>query len=236
MKATTAPGIRIAAAGQWIPPELADALALQRAEEPESPAILSDSAGITSVQELPDGQVDFIFSTTAYERPGWVCQPLRHDRLAVAVADRSHLLAYREVPQQVVLKEWLLWPQSVADEPWCAAARPLFEKALPKHKQVVATFEMAMTLVAAGYGVTLAPASRLADYRQRGVTYRPLANTAVVVMTYLIHPLALTDDQKRFVKRVQKAFSAPSNTDRTIRSFRVIQSSIPKTSAMNARE
>lgn len=224
MKSTTSPGIRIAAVGNWTPPELADVLALQRAEEPQTPAILIGSAGATPVQESAGDRVDFVFSTTACERPGWICQPLRHDTLAVAVADRSHLLAYREIPQPVVLKQWLLWPQSVADESWCTVAKPLFEKAPPKHKQVVSTLDMAMTLVSAGYGIALAPVARLADYRQRGIAHRPLANTAAIVMTYLLRPSTLTDDQTRFAKRIQRAFKAPRNSDQAIRRFHVIPS------------
>ena len=117
------------------------------------------------------------------------------------------------MPYEAVLKQLLLWPESIAEESWCAAARPFFEQAQPKNKQVIAGFDTAMTLVAAGYGIAIAPAARLVDYRPRGVTQRSLANTAPVVMTYWLCPPTLTDCQARFAKRVHKAFADSTNAD-----------------------
>src|SRR3546814_7387166 len=54
---------------------------------------------------------DFALSAVARQWPGWVCEPLWHDTLAVAVAKRSHLLAYREVPCEEVLKQPLIRAQ-----------------------------------------------------------------------------------------------------------------------------
>ena len=69
MKSTTLHGIRIATAGHWIPPQLADVLALQRAEEPQTPAMLVGSAALPAAK-FPGDQVDFVFSTTACEKSG----------------------------------------------------------------------------------------------------------------------------------------------------------------------
>src|SRR3546814_6670057 len=66
---------------------------------------------------------DFALSAVARQWPGWVCEPLWHDTLAVAVAKRSHLLAYREVPCEEVLKQPLIRAQSTAGEPWRAVDR-----------------------------------------------------------------------------------------------------------------
>ena len=55
------------------------------------------------------------------------------------------------------------------------------------HEQVVSTFDMAMTLVAAGYGIAIAPATRLAGYQCRGIAARPLAGAPPIVMAYLLH-------------------------------------------------
>jgi DNA-binding transcriptional LysR family regulator len=67
----------------------------------------------------------------------------------------------------------------------------------------VGTFDMAMTLVAAGYGITIAPATRLAGYQCRGIAVRPLAG-APIVMAYLLHPCAaLTEPQERFARRAR---------------------------------
>ena len=100
--------IRMAVLGEWVPPQLADVLALQRAEEPETHAVLAGWTDPGRGAEMPDDGFDFALSAVARQWPGWVCEPLWHDTLAVAVAKRSHLLAYREVPGQEVLNQPLL--------------------------------------------------------------------------------------------------------------------------------
>jgi len=196
--------IRVAVLGEWVPSQLADVLALQRAEEPETATALIGGNATAQTQEPPPcGTFDFALSTAACEWPGWVCEPLWQDTLAVAVAKRSHLLAYHEVPQCEVLKQTLINAQSTADEPWRAVARSLFEDA-PLRSEVVSTFDMAMTLVSAGYGIAIAPTTRLAGYLRRGVAVRPLAGAPLVVMAYLLRPCAsLTETQERFAQRAR---------------------------------
>src|SRR3546814_2854728 len=72
-----------------LPPQLADVLALQRAEEPETHAVLAGWTDPVRGAELPDDGFDFALSAVARQWPGWVCEPLWHDTLAVAVAKRS---------------------------------------------------------------------------------------------------------------------------------------------------
>ena len=197
--------IRVAVLGEWVPSQLADVLALQRAEEPETAAALIGGNATAQPQELPPcGTFDFALSTAAREWPGWVCEPLWQDTLAVAVAKRSHLLAYREVPQCEVLKQPLISAQSTADEPWRAVARSLLDDMPPRSEQVVSTFDLAMTLVSAGYGIVIAPATRLAGYLSRGVAVRPLAGAPLIVMANLLRPCAsLSDPQERFAQRAR---------------------------------
>ena len=170
--------IRMAVLGEWVPPQLADVLALQRAEEPETHAVLAGWTDPVRGAELPDDGFDFALSAVARQWPGWVCEPLWHDTLAVAVAKRSHLLAYREVPCEEVLKQPLICSQSTADEPWRMTVQRVFENALQEREQTVETFDVVMTLVAAGYGIAIAPAARLASYLRRGIAVRPLAGAA----------------------------------------------------------
>jgi DNA-binding transcriptional LysR family regulator len=194
--------IRVAVLGEWVPSQLADVLALQRAEEPETAVALIGGALKAHTHPLPCGDFDFALSTAACEWPGWLCEPLWHDTLAVAVAKRSHLLAYREVPRQEVLKQPLINAQPTFDEPWHAVAHRLFENALADPEQTVSTFDMAMALVSAGYGIAIAPAMRLAGHLHRGIAMRPVADSPTVVTTYLLHPCAsLTEPQTRFIQR-----------------------------------
>ena len=122
--------------------------------------------------------------------------------LAVAVAKRSHMLIHREVPCHELQKQPLICAQSTCDEPWQALVHRLIGDA--PHEQVVSTFDMAMTLVAAGYGIAIAPATRLAGYQCRGIAVRPLAGAPPIVMAYLLHTCAaLTEPQERFARRVR---------------------------------
>lgn len=196
--------IKVAVLGEWVPSQFAEVLALQRVEEPETEAaLIGCSASATPRLDLQGEQFDFALSTAARQWPGWTCEPLWHDTLAVAVAKRSHLLAYREVPSEEVLKQPLICAQSTADDPWRTVLQQLFGDALQEHQQTVDTFDVAMTLVAAGYGIALAPAKRLAGYAQRGgIAVRPLAGAPLVVMAYLLHRCAaLSEPQARFAQR-----------------------------------
>ena len=201
-----AAAIRVAVLGEWVPSQLADVLALQRAEEPETATALVESGATAPAGESMRDSFDFALSSAAMKWPGWVCEPLWHDMLAVAVAvaKRSHLLVYREVPCHELLKQPIISAQSSAEELWHAEVHRLFEDAPQALEQTVGTFDMAMTLVAAGYGITIAPATRLAGYQSRGIAVRPLAGAPMVIMAYLLHPCAaLTEPQERFVRRAR---------------------------------
>lgn len=194
--------IRVAVLGGWVPSQLADVLALQRAEEPETTAALVECAGSAQAGELSRGGFDFALSPANVAWPGWVCEPLWHDTLAVAVAKRSHLLIHREVPCHELQKQPLICTRSTAHEPWQALVYRLIGDA--PHEQVVNTFDMAMTLVGAGYGIAIAPTARLASYQCRGIAVRPLAGAPPIVMAYLLHTCeALTEPQERFARRVR---------------------------------
>lgn len=196
--------IRMAVLGEWVPPQLASVLVLQRAEEPETHVVL---AGWTDrgrgAEPLGDG-FDFALSAVARQWAGWVCEPLWHDTLAVAMAKRSHLLAYREVPCQEVLKQSVICSQSTTHESWRMTVQRVFDDVLHEREQAVETFDVAMTLVGAGYGIAIAPAARLASYLHRGVAVRPLAGAPTIVMAYLLRRNAsLSDTQARFARRAR---------------------------------
>lgn len=196
--------IRVAVLGEWMPSQLADVLALQRAEEPETSAALVECDTAETVQASTDSRIDFAVSTSELKWPGWVCEPLWHDTLAVAVAKRSHLLAYREVPCHELLKQPIIYAQTTTHEPWEAVAHRMIEDTTQRHGQKVGTFDMAMTLVAAGYGVAIAPSARLASYQCRGIAVRPLAGAPMIVMAYLLYPCAaLAESHTRFIERVR---------------------------------
>ena len=195
--------IRVAVLGDWLHPRLAGVLALQRAKEPETIVTMMDSAASQSVRS-PDDAIDFALCNTDRSWPGWVSEPLWHDTLAVGVAKRSHLLAYSHVPCSEALKQPLIWARSTADEPWRAEAEHLLGDVPQVRGQTVGTFDMTMTLVAAGYGVTIAPYARLAGYVQRGIVMRPLAGAPAIATVFLMRPQTLSSDHAtRFLRRAR---------------------------------
>ena len=135
--------------------------------------------------------------------PGWVCEPLWTDRLAVAVAKRSHLLAYREVPRNELPKQPVICAQSTAREPWDAVVHCMLVDTPQDQGSRVSTFDMAMTLVAAGYGIAIAPVARLAGYQCRGIAMRPLANAPTIVMLTCFTLCVIGGHQQRFARRAR---------------------------------
>lgn len=56
----------------------------------------------------------------------------------------------------------------------------------PSDVTTATSFGLMMTLVAAGYGVCLAPAARIEGHRSLGVVQRPLQEGALTLTTYFL--------------------------------------------------
>jgi len=189
--------------GEWIPAQLAEVLALQRAEEPETVVMLIGGTVAEASQHPPDENRDFVISTSIRQWSGWKSEPLWHDALAVAVPKRSHLLAFREIPWQEALKQPFVGAQSATQEGWWPAVEHVLTNARHEHMHTVASMDLAMTLVAAGYGITIAPSARLSSYLHRGVALRRLSGASPTTTAYLLRPDGpLTEPHARFAQRI----------------------------------
>src|SRR3546814_4886157 len=73
------------------------------------------------------------------------------------------------------------WSSDVCSSDLAVAQRVLGD-ALQDREQLVSSFDIAMTLVSAGYGIVVAPSARLAGYLNRSIAARPLAGAPTVVM------------------------------------------------------
>lgn len=196
--------IRVCVLGEWIPAQLAEVLALQRAEEPETAIVLTGGTVANPLQCPPSEHCDFVISTAIRQWSGWGCEPLWHDALAVAVTKRSHLLAFREIPWQEALKQPFVAAQSVTHEGWWPDVEHVLTNARNEHTQTVASMDLAMTLVAAGYGITIAPGARLSSYLHRGITLRRLSGASPTTTAYLLRPdEPLTESHARFAQRIR---------------------------------
>ena len=113
--------IRLTVVGDWIPPQLVGALALQRAEVPEVPVRLTEA-------QLVGEEPNLVLSTSNRIPPGQSKEAIWFDTLGVALAKRSHLLAYPEVPCSEISPQQVIHAQGIIDakEPWPAEMRRLF--------------------------------------------------------------------------------------------------------------
>ena len=182
------PILRLAVSADTQSPRLANLLALQRAEEPETIILLQEVAAGDLARGLEDGTYDagiaLVATTTVFAMNA---QPLWADELALAVPLRSPLLAYPEVPLDALLRYPLLQ--------WCLRASDALSKQVaarfgPETNSVreVTSFDLLAVLVAAGFAVGIAPRSHIARARGWCVAMRPLADGSYVVRTQLLQP------------------------------------------------
>lgn len=197
--------LKLAVSAEALSPRLTSLLALQRAEEPETTVIPQEVLFGDLVCGLEDGIYDIgmTLAVTAVG-PALNMQPLWVDELALAVPLRSPLLASPEVPLDALLHypllQWCLWA--------CEALIQQVDARFGPKKystQEVTSFDLLAVLVAAGYGVGIAPRSRIVDARDWGVAMRPLANGPYPIRTQLLKPLGgCSSAIERFAARAAK--------------------------------
>ena len=178
--------LKLAVSADALSPQLATVLALQRAEEPETVVVLREVTAKELVHGVKNGHYDLgiaLEATTADQALN--IQPLWCDEMALAVPLRSPLLVQAEVSFDALLRYPLIRWCRRACEALNRQVDALFER---EHRpaEEVTSFELMAVLVAAGYGVGIAPRSRISQARGWGVAMRPLANGPYLVRTQLL--------------------------------------------------
>lgn len=211
--ASHAPGIsrlRLAVSEAGAQPPLARLLALQRIEEPDVELSLSETFLARQVEGLLTGLYDVGLAISGEESSGLTAEPIWQEPLALAVPARSPLLTYTHVP----LSEALRYPMVLWHPTACAGIHRQVSRILddataaPIMAERVTSSDLMMTLVAAGYGIGLAPAAQIVAYRPLGVVMRPLAGLSPQLITYLLRPNAEASDSLfRFARRAMRVGS-----------------------------
>ena len=173
---------------------LAALLALHRAKEPETPVSMEE---VTSSPDLIEGvkngryDIGLVATTTPADDA-----PLWREELAVAVPDRSPLLRYAAIPLGALLSYPLFQ--------YCPlACEVLFGQEWPVLYGVT-SYELMTVMVSAGYGVGIAPRSRIEQSRSWGVVMRPLADGSYWIGTHMFRSERNDSPAiERFVKRAQ---------------------------------
>jgi len=163
-------------------------LALCREEEPEVEIRLSEVSFSQQIKGLPEDLYDVGFSRSDEVGDGIIAEPIWNDPLMVAVPARHPLLSYKSIP----LEEVLRYPLVLGDPQICEGYARQIERLLrrvdqePLVAERVASIDLMMTLVSAGFALGLAGYSQIAASRESGVVARPLDGDTPMLTTYLL--------------------------------------------------
>jgi DNA-binding transcriptional LysR family regulator len=151
---------------------------------------LAEATLAEQLRGLRSGCFNAGFAHTDDIGDGIVAEPIWIDPLVVAVSARHPLLAHKQVP----LEELVRYPLVMADPRLFGQCNCELDKLLhtaickPSVVEHVASMDMMLTLVAAGYGVGFANAARIRISHRPDVVTRPLAAPNVTHTTYLLRP------------------------------------------------
>lgn len=196
--------IRVAISDGVASPQFAALLARCREDEPEVRIRLYEVPLAQQILGLRTDEYDIGFAHAVAGADGLVVVPVWTDPLVLATPARHPLLAHKRVPVDELLRYPLvLFHPELAEGGHRQVDRLLRTVELePLVVEQVASFDLMIAMVAAGYGVGFANASHLNRYRHPEVIARPLAGRSAVLTTCLLRPDAAPSEQLgRFISR-----------------------------------
>jgi DNA-binding transcriptional LysR family regulator len=206
--------LRVALSDGIAPSRLPALLALCRQEEPEVELRFFEVPLSQQIKGLHDDLYDVGFAQYDEVGDGIVAMPAWSDMLMVAVPARHPLLAHKRIP----LDELLRYPLVLCDPQVCEGHAKHVERVLrradmePLIAERVATCDLMMALVSAGFALGFAGAAHIAASREPGVVARPLASRVPPLTTYLLRlDGEPSDELARFIERVQSIESPESH-------------------------
>ncbi|EMB4104814.1 LysR substrate-binding domain-containing protein [Pseudomonas aeruginosa] len=198
--------LRIALSDGITPSRLPTLLALCRQEEPEVELRLFEVPLSQQIKGLQNDLYDVGFAQSDEVGDGLVAKMVWSDALMVAVPARHPLLRHKRIPLEEVLRH----PLVLCDPQICEGHARQVDRVLrridmePLITERVASFDLMMALVAAGFALGLAGAPHIAGSREPGVVARPLAGRSPMLTTYVLHREGESSDVlARFIERVQ---------------------------------
>lgn len=197
--------LRVALSDGITPSRLPALLALCRQEEPEVEIRLFEVPLSQQIKGLHDDLYDVGLAQSDEAGDGIVALPVWSDALMVAVPARHPLLAHKRIP----LDELLRYPLVLCDPQVCEGHAKHVGRVLrraemePLVAERVASCDLMMALVSAGFALGLAGAARIAASHESGVVTRPLASSLPPLTTYLLRLEGdPSDELARFIERV----------------------------------
>ena len=176
------------------------------ADDSDDEIILSELPDDELVLQMHDDLYDVGFALSDEVGDGIIALPAWSDTLMVAVPARHPLLAHKRIP----LDELLRYRLVLCDPQVCEGHAKHVERVLrradmePLVAERVASCDLMMALVSAGFAIGLTGEAHIAASREPGVVARPLASRVPPLTTYLLRldgdP---SDELTRFIERVQ---------------------------------
>jgi len=198
--------LRIALSDGVTPPWLPALLAQSRQDEPELEIRVFELPLSQQVRGLRDDLYDVGFAQCDDVGDGVIAKPVWHDRFAVAVPANHPLVALKRISLDDVLR----YPLILGDPQVCEGYVRQIARVLrgvdrePLVAEQVASFELMMTLVSAGFALGLAGESQIAASREQGVVALPLAGRSPMLTTYLLQPdREPSDAVAHFIERLR---------------------------------
>lgn len=180
-------------------------LALCRQEEPEIEIRLFEVPLAQQIKGLRDDLYDVGFARSDEVGDGVVAEAVWNEPLMVAVPARHPLLTHKRIP----LEEVLRYPLVLKDLHACEGYARQIERVLrrvdqePLIAERVASNDLMLALVAAGFALGLSGASQIVASRDQGVVARPLAGRTLMLTTYLLRrDVEPAEALARFIERV----------------------------------
>lgn len=198
--------LRVALSDGITPSRLPTLLALCRQEEPEVELRFFEVPLSQQIKGLHDDLYDVGFAQSDEVGDGITTLPVWSDALMVAVPARHPLLAHKRIP----LDELLRYPLVLCDPQACESHAKHVDRVLrradmePLVAERVATCDLMMALVSAGFALGLTGQAHIAASREAGVVARPLTLRVPPLTTYLLRLEGDPSDVlTRFIERVQ---------------------------------
>ena len=197
--------LKLAVSPGVLSPLVANLLALQRAEELETQVLLEEVPPEDLLHGLGSGRYDFGITWTIPVESPLRSQPLWHEELGIAVPSRSPLLAHAVIPSEALRRYPLIQA--------CTALSDELLRQLDCPLQDASSFELMAVLVAAGYGVGVAPRSRTLQAHDWGIVWRPLAGGPHSIRAQLLRASSRKEPAAdRFTERAAKITAADHST------------------------
>ncbi|MER2472992.1 LysR family transcriptional regulator [Photorhabdus laumondii] len=197
--------LRIALSDGVTPSKLAELLAKCREDEPETDIRLHEVPLAQHMNGLRDNLFDVGFAQSTIVRDGIIAIPAWYDSLVAVIPARHPLLAYKELPLNEFLRYSLIVCGQETHEGFLRQVLSIFQNAklAPCISEKVASFDLLLTLVAAGYGIGVAGESQINLARHGNVAIRPFAGGIPKLVTYMLRlDSPLTEELVRFKERV----------------------------------